>query len=154
LSWIIRDLWSSLEKNRANYASLLDHDRPRAVGAINRIADEVGQRYSILLQLNFPPGQYGPRLQDLGHRDLSIVVHRGREKFSHVSEQDVKKVFEQLNPVGFEQMKRDRDGFRARLAGGRIDCLPSGVHLWCDITPEVLAVVDWLFLNAYGMKRR
>jgi hypothetical protein len=154
LSWIVRDLWSSLETNRDNYAGLLEDDKLRAFGIINRIADEVGQRYGILIQLNFPPGQYGPRLQDLGHRDLSMLVHRGREKFSHVSEDDVKKVFERLNPVGFEPMKPDQDGFRARLSDGRIDCLPSGVHLWCDITPEILAVLDWLFVNAYGLKRR
>jgi hypothetical protein len=91
-------------------------------------------------------------MQDLGHQDLSILVHRGQEKFYPVSEEDVKKVFEQLNPLSYEPLKRNQEGFRAQFSDGRIDCLPGGVHLWRKITPEVLQVLDWLFTNAYGLK--
>jgi hypothetical protein len=91
-------------------------------------------------------------MQDLGHQDLSILVHRGQEKFDPVSEEDVKKVFERLNPLSFESSKRNQDGFKAQFSDGRIDCLPGGVHLWCEITPEVLGVLDWLFTKAYGLK--
>ncbi len=81
-----------------------------------------------------------------------MLVQRGQEKFDHVSEAEVKKVFERLNPVGFEPLKRNQEGFKTQLPEGRIDCLPGGVHLWCEITPEVLEVLDWLFMNAYGLK--
>jgi hypothetical protein len=130
---------------------LLENDKLRAFGIINRIAYEVGRRYGIVLQLNFPPGHLGPRVQDLGHRDLSILVHRGQEKFDPVSEEDVKKVFEQLNPLSFEPLKLNQEGFKAQFSNGRIDCLPGGVHLWCEITPKVLEVLDWLFINAYDL---
>jgi hypothetical protein len=101
--------------------------------------------------LNFPPGHLSPRVLGLGHRNLSVLVYRSREKFSPVSEAEVKKVFELLNPSGFEPMKRGQEGFKVRLSDGRIDCLPGGVHLWCEITPNVLRVLDWLFTNAYGL---
>jgi hypothetical protein len=91
-------------------------------------------------------------VQDLGHRDLSILVHRGQEKFDPVSEEDVKRVFEQLNPLSFEPLKRNQEGFKAQFSDGRIDCLPGGVHLWCEITPKVLHFLDWLFANAYDLK--
>jgi hypothetical protein len=131
---------------------LLENDKLRAFGIINRIAYEVGQRYGIILQLNFPPGHVRPRMQDLGHQDLSILVHKGQEKFYPVSEEDVKRVFEQLNPLSLEPVKRNQEGFRAQFSDGRIDCLPGGVHLWRKITPEVLQVLDWLFTNAYDLK--
>jgi len=131
---------------------LLDNDKLRAFGIINRIAYEVGQRFGIVLQLNFPPGRLGPGVLDLGHRDLSILVHRGQEKFDSVSEDEVKRVFERLTPLGFEPLKPNQDGFKVQFSDGRIDCLPGGVHLWCEITPEVLRVLDWLFTNAYGLK--
>jgi hypothetical protein len=131
---------------------LLDNDKLRAFGIINRIAYEVGQRFGIVLQLNFPPGRLGPGVLDLGHRDLSILVHRGQEKFDPVSEDEVKRVFERLTPLGFEPLKPNQDGFKVQFSDGRIDCLPGGVHLWCEITPEVLRVLDWLFTNAYGLK--
>lgn len=151
MSWIVRDLWSSLETRRDEYAALLDTNKLQAYSVINRIADEVGQRFGIILLLNFPPGQYSPRLLDLGHRDLSMLIQRGREKFDHVSEADVKGAFEGLNPLGFEPLKRDQEGFKAQFSNGRIDCLPGGVHLWCEITPRILKVLDWLFTNAYGL---
>lgn len=131
---------------------MLDNDKLRAFGIINRIAYEVGQRFGIVLQLNFPPGRLGPGVLDLGHRDLSILVHRGQEKFDSVSEDEVKRVFERLTPLGFEPLKPNQDGFKVQFSDGRIDCLPGGVHLWCEITPEVLRVLDWLFTNAYGLK--
>jgi hypothetical protein len=82
-----------------------------------------------------------------------MLVQRGREKFDLVSEAEVKKIFEQLNPLGFEPLKRNQEGFKAQLSSGRIDCLPGGVHLWCEITPEILNILDWLFTNAYDLKR-
>lgn len=152
MSWIVRDLWSKLEAQQSDYSNLLDSDKLRAFEIINRIAQEVGQRYRVLLQVNFPPGQYGPRVQNLGHRDLSILAHQGRKKFEPTSDSEIEKVFMQLSPLGFDPLKPGQDGFRARLVEGRIDCLPSGVHLWCEITPKVLEVLDWLFTNEYGLK--
>lgn len=152
MSWIVRDLWSKLEAGQSSYSTLLDTDKLRAFEIINRIAHEVGQRHGVLLQLNFPPGQYGPRAQNLGHRDLSILAHQGRKKFEPTSEREIEQVFMQLGPLGFDPLKTGQDGFRARLVEGRIDCLPSGVHLWCEITPKLLEVLDWLFTNEYGLK--
>ncbi len=152
MSWIVQDLWSSLEARQDEYAGLLDNDKIRAFEVISRIAFDVGQRYGITLQLNFPPGRYSPRLSGLGHRDLSMLVQRGREKFESVSEAEVKKVFERLGPLRFEPSKRGQEGFKAQLSEGRIDCLPGGVHLWCDITPDILHILDWLFIPAYGLK--
>src|SRR5438094_9969818 len=81
-----------------------------------------------------------------------MLVYRDREKFSSVSEAEVKRVFEPLNPLGLEPLTLGQEGFKVRLWNGRIDCLPGGVHLWCEITPEVLRTLDWLFANAYGLK--
>ena len=152
MSWIIQDLWSTLESRQNEYSTLLETDRIRAFEAVNKIAFEVGQRHRVLLQLNFPPGQYGLNLNWLGHRDLSLIVHRGQEKFENVSEAEVKKIFDKLNPQGFEPLKHDQEGFKARLSNGRIDCLPGAIHLWCEITTEVLGVLDWLFTTTYLLK--
>jgi len=109
----------------------------------------VGDRWKIVLQLNFPPGQYGPRTEGLGHRDVSMIVYRDRRKFDHKSEAEVKDAFQPLSPRGFESVKHDQEGFKVALADGRIDCLPGAIHLWCELTPDVLNVLDWVFTNAY-----
>lgn len=81
-----------------------------------------------------------------------MLVYRDRKKFDPVTEAEVKQAFGTLNPLSFDSVGFGYEGFRARLPTGRIDCLPGGVHVWCEITPDVLRVLDWLFTNAYGLK--
>ena len=152
MSWIIKDLWKNLELRQSEYQTLLDHDdRITAYEIINRIASEVGTKWGVFLQLNFPPGHASS--SKLGHRDLTMLVFRDRKNFTNVSESEVKHAFDPLNPTAIDGAGFGYEGFRVRLSNGRIDCLPGGVHLWCEITPEILGVLDWLFANAYGIKQ-
>ena len=123
----------------------------RAYEIINKIAFDVGQRWEVFLQLNFPPGRDPPGLIGLGHRDLTILVHRDRTKFDNASQAEVKAAFEQLNPLGIDEARFGYEGFRVELESGRIDCLPGGIHLWCELTPEILQMLDWLFPKTYGL---
>lgn len=152
MSWIVQDLWKTLEARQDEYAGLIERDSIGAYDVISQIATQAGERWGVFVQLNFPPGQKAPSLQSLAHRDLTILVYRDRHKFSGVSETDVKNAFLSLSPVGFDQVGHDYEGFRVNLPKGRIDCLPGGVHLWCELTPDVLSVLDWLFTHAYNMK--
>jgi hypothetical protein len=123
----------------------------RAYEIINRIAFEVGQRWEVFLQLNFPPGREPPGSVGLGHRDITILVRRDRTKFETASQSEVKEAFEQLGPLSFDEARFGYEGFRVQLSSGMIDCLPGGIHLWCEITPAVLQVLDWLFPKAYEL---
>jgi hypothetical protein len=152
LSWIINDLWKSLELRQSEYENLLnDADRITAYEIINRIATDVGSKWGVFLQLNFPPGQASFSSSNLGHRNLTMLVFRDRKKFTNVSESEVRHAFDPLNPTAIDNTGFGYEGFRVRLSNGRIDCLPGGVHLWCEITPQILEVLDWLFTKAYGM---
>jgi len=154
LSWIIKDLWRSLELRQSEYANLLnDDDKITGYEIINRIASDVGTKWGVFIQLNFPPGQASFSSSSLGHRNLTMLVFRDRKKFANVSESEVKHAFDPLNPTAIDSSGFGYEGLRVRLSNGRIDCLPGGVHLWCEITPEILGVLDWLFANAYGMKQ-
>jgi len=152
LSWIIKDLWKALEERQVEYEALLSHGKPLAFEAINKVAFEVGERHGVFLQINFPPGRSLTNTKDAGRRDLSLLVHRDRKKFQGPTEQEVKKAFQPLNPISFDSAGFGYEGFKVRLASGRIDCLPGGVHLWCEVTPEVLRFLDWLFEHAYQKK--
>ena len=153
MSWIIGDLWTNLELRKSEYENLLDQDDPiKAFETINRIASDVGTKWGVFLQLNFPPGQSKLSSSSLGHRNLTVLVFRDRKKFMNVSESEVQHAFDTLNPTAIEGTGFAYQGFRVRLSNGRIDCLPGGVHLWCEITPQVLRVLDWLFTNAYGLE--
>jgi hypothetical protein len=154
LSWIIKDLWKNLELRQLEYANLLNNDdRITAYEIINRIASDVGTKWGVFIQLNFPPGQSKFSSSNLGHRNLTMLVFRDRKKFANVSQSKVKHAFDPLSPTAIDSAGFGYEGFRVKLSNGRIDCLPGGVHLWCEITPQVLEVLDWLFTNAYGMKQ-
>jgi hypothetical protein len=152
VSWIVRDLWDTLEKRRGEFESLWKDHTLRAFEKINWIASEVGGRWGVLIQINFPPGQERPDVTRIGHRNLSILVNKTRKKFETVTEDEVKLAAQRMSPLSFDPARFGHEGFRAKLTSGQIDCLPSGVHLWCDITPEVLEFLDWIFVNGYGLK--
>jgi hypothetical protein len=151
VSWIVKDLWDTLGKRRREFESLWQDRTLRAFETINWIANEVGERWGVLIQINFPPGQERPDVARLGHRNLSILVDKNRKKFESVTEDEVKQAAQRMNPLSFDPARFGHEGFRAKIASGRIDCLPSGVHLWCNITPEVLDFLDWIFENGYGL---
>jgi hypothetical protein len=154
VSWIIKDLWKNLELRQSEYANFMnDDDRITAYEIINRIASEVGTKWGVFLQLNFPPGQPKLSPSNLGHRNLTMLVFRDRKKFMNVSQSEIRHAFDPLKPTAIDPAGFGYEGFRVRLSNGRIDCLPGGVHLWCETTPEVLDILDWLFTNAYGMKQ-
>jgi hypothetical protein len=151
VSWIIKDLWDTLDKRRGEFENLWQDHTLRAVETINWIASEVGERWGVLIQINFPPGQERPDVARIGRRNVSILVDKNRKKFETITEDDVKRALQPLSPQSFEPARFGHEGFRANLPGGRIDCLPSGVHLWCTITPEVLEFLGWIFVNGYGL---
>ncbi len=152
MSWIVRDLWRTIEERREEFAKLLAQGKIQAFECINRVVSEVGAKWGIFLQLNFPAGQSLLDLDELGRQNISLLVYRDRRKFEGITEQELKEAFRSLNPVSFDTAGFGYEGFRVELPTGRIDCLPGGVHLWCDITPEVLRFLDWLFEHGYQMK--
>jgi hypothetical protein len=154
VSWIIKDLWKSLELRHSEYSNLLkdDNDRITAFEILNRIASDVGTKWGVFLQLNFPAGQPKLSSSNLGHRNLTMLVFRDRKKFMNFSESEIRHAFDPLKPTAIDSTGFGYEGFRVRLSNGRIDCLPGGVHLWCEIGPDVLRVLDWLSINVYGLK--
>ena len=153
MSWIVKDLWDTLDRRRGEFESLWQDRTLRAFETINWIASEVGERWGVLIQINFPPGQGRPDVTRIGRRDLSILVDKSRKKFESVTEDELKQAAQMMSPLTFDPARFGHEGFRARIVSGQIDCLPSGVHLWCNITPEVLEFLDWIFAVGYGLNR-
>ncbi len=154
MSWIIQDLWQTLEEHREEYQHFLEREKLEGFWSINRIAARVGDKWGVFLQVNFPPGRSIRNLEKIGRRDLSILAHRDRRSFQGITEEELKEAFQALNPISYDSAGFGYEGFRVKLASGRIDILPGGVHLWCDITPDVSRFLDWLFTHAYGLKSR
>src|SRR6059036_3422345 len=102
LSWIVEDLWKALEKRRGEYELSLKEGKLEAFTIINRIAFEVGNKWRIFLQVNFPPGRSIRETAQVGHRDLSILVYRERRTFEGVTQEEMKEAIRLLNPVSYD----------------------------------------------------
>ena len=151
MSWILNDLWQSLDEHRGEYENNLIEGKLSGYAAINRIATGVGQKWGVVIQVNFPPGRrIAP--EKIGHRDVSILAYRERRKFEGVSSEELAEAISRLEPVSTEDVGFGHEGHKIKLADGRIDCLPGGIHLWCEITPKISRFLDWLFTNAYQLK--
>ncbi len=151
MSWIINDLWKSLDSQEADYVDLLNQGKLEGFASINRIAANVGAKWGVIIQINFPPGRKIV-LGKVGRQDLSILVYRERRKFEGVTSEQLADAIRMLEPVAIEAVGFGHQGYKIKITNGRIDCLAGGVHLWCEITPQVSKFVDWLFPNAYGLK--
>ncbi len=151
MSWIIDDLWKSLDSHRADYADLLSQGKFEGFSTINRIAATVGDKWGVTVQINFPPGRKIVP-EKVGRQDLSILVYRERRKFEGVTSEQLAEAIRMLEPVAIESVGFGHEGYKIKTTNGRIDCLAGGVHLWCEITPQVSKFLDWLFPNAYGLK--
>jgi len=151
LSWIIKDLWETLDKRRSEFDGLWTDKTLKAFETINWIATEVGERWGVLIQINFPPGQARPASTHVGHRNLSILTNKNRKEFETVSGDEIKERLQPLGPLSRDIARFGHEGFRANLPDGMLDCLASGVHLWCEITPKVLDFLDWIFPKGYGL---
>ena len=151
MSWIVEDLWDTLDRRRGEYESLWQDRTLRAFEIINWIASEVGERWGIIMPISSAPGQERSEAAGIGRRNVSILVDKNRKNFEMITEDDAKRAIQPLSPQSFDAARFGHEGFRANLPTGRIDCLPSGVHLWCNITPEVLDFLDWIFVNGYGL---
>src|SRR6059036_231090 len=101
LSWIVEDLWQALEKRRGDYEHSLKEGKLEAFTIINRIAVEVGNKWGIFLQVNFPPGRSIRETTQVGHRDLSILVYRERRRFVGAALEGLTKAIRLLNPVSY-----------------------------------------------------
>jgi hypothetical protein len=147
MSVIVKELWNELDQRRTEYESLFLTNKFEAYSLINNIASEIGKKYGVVLQINIPPGQ--SFTSKIGRNGLTILVERNRENFLHVSTDQVEQALERLQPLKIEPIRAGDIGFRVQLPTGQLHCLPSGIHLWCEITPSILKFLDWIFQNEY-----
>jgi len=144
-------LGQSLAEQRGEYENSLREGKLSGYAKINRIATGVGEKWGVVIQVNFPPGKR-IELEKIGRQDVSILVYKDRRNFEGVSSEELAEAIRLLDPVSTESVGFGHEGYKIKLADGRIDCLPGGIHLWCEITPKVSRFLDWLFTNAYGLK--
>jgi len=148
-SKILKDLKMNLNTNR-NFFMKYSNSNPNMIySKINEIAQFVGARYGIDLQLHFPDPSKIYVLDSYGSENIGIVVDRFKKNFSISRELVKSKAIETIPgaSVSDAYMYEGKEGVRISFEKGRLELLPGSIHIWSRIDKDVETYVNWILTN-------
>jgi hypothetical protein len=151
-SSLLRDLGSNIEYNRQVLETSLKSNPAMAYQKINEIAQFVGSRYRLNLQLHFPDQTKIFEVDSYGTENIGIVFDKHRKRFPIDRETIKSKAIEMVEPARADDayMYEGKEGVRVTVENGRIEILPGSIHLWCNVKNDrIRAYADWLFEKVY-----
>ncbi len=151
---MLNELKIEIESKKENMRSLVTRNPQRAYAELNQIAYMVGAKYGAQLQFHFPDTKKISDVDSYGNENIGIVVDKHRKRFPIPRDSIKEKAKEILGEVDTKDayMYEGKEGLKIFLRDGRMDILPSSVHLWCRIDDSVKKFVDWLMLECYQIK--
>jgi len=151
------DLHFNIQRNRDTLALALKKRNPNlAYQKVNDLAQFVGSRYNINLQLHFPiPGKISD-LDSYGTENISIVVDKFRRTFpvprETVKQKAVELIGDDANPKD-AYMYEGKEGAKiVIISKDSIEVLPGSMHFWCKIDNRIRSYGDWMIDNVYFPK--
>jgi hypothetical protein len=153
-SAITQALQGELRSNMPQIRSLLTKTPALAFTTINEISAEVGKKYNIALSLNFPERGKIEDFESYGTENIGMVIDKFRKMFPIQRELIKSKAFEIFGDVQIQDayMYEGKEGVRVVLDSGRLDVLPSSLHVWGKFDRKVIEFCDWLLANCYQLK--
>ena len=151
---MLKDLKIEIDSRKENMRSLVAKNPQRAYTELNQIAYMVGAKYGTQLQFHFPDTKKISDVDSYGSENIGIVVDKHRKRFPIPRDAIKEKAKEILGEIDTKDayMYEGKEGLKIFLKDGRIDILPSSVHLWCRIDDNTKKFVDWLMLECYQVK--
>lgn len=152
---LIRDLRFNFMGNKAVLEQLSRKNSNLAFARINEIAQFVGKRYNLELQLHFPDSRKIYDFDSYGRENIGIIVDKFRKNFI-ISREIVKSKAVASIPgarVLDAYMYEGKEGVRIILKNGRIEILPGSVHIWCLIDTYIENYINWLLAEVFMSKK-
>jgi hypothetical protein len=146
-SELLRDLKFNFIQNQTTLQSLTKKNPNLTFFHINEIANFVGKRHNVQLQLHFPNSRKISEFESYGSENIGIVIDKFRKKFK-ISRELIKYEAQKQIPeadVLDAYMYEGKEGLRIVLKKGRIEILPGSVHIWCLIDQNIENYMNWLF---------
>lgn len=146
-SELLNDLRYNLKQNENVLQNLAKKNANLAFFKINEIANFVGKRHGVHLQLHFPDTRKILEFESYGNQNIGIVLDKFRKKFiipRNLIKDEAKKQIPEASVLD-AYMYEDKEGLRIILKTGRIEVLPGSVHIWCKIDQDIERFMDWLF---------
>ncbi len=148
---IMNDLNTMIDKHKDTLKSI--KNQYRIYTELIRLANIVGDKYSINIQLNFP---YPEKLRDYdsyGRENITIVIDKHRKQFPINREEIKKKALSIFDNVSIKDayMYEGKEGLKIFFDDGRVDILPGSLHIWKRIDDKIEEFCNWLMDACYKL---
>lgn len=150
-SEITQELQKELRTNMPQIRFFLKKTPSLAFNKINEIAAKIGTKHSLILSLNFPEKGRIEDYESYGMENISIVIDKHAKTFPIKRELIKSKASEIFGSVKIQDayMYEGKEGVRVLLSSGRLDILPSSLHVWGRFDQKIMEFCDWLLVNCY-----
>ena len=154
-SSLISDLLNNINSNKEFFMTALIKKNPSlAYYKLNELANFVGSRYKVNLEIHFPDSNKIYNVEEYGKENLSIIIDKFRKTFPIKREQIKQKALDSFINVKVTDayMYEGKEGVKIMFndkPGSRIEILPGSFHLWIKIDKNIESFCNWLLDNIY-----
>jgi hypothetical protein len=155
-SSLISDLLNNINSNKEFFRTTLIKKNPSlAYYKLNELANFVGSRYRVNLEIHFPDSNKIYNVEEYGKENLSIIIDKFRKTFPIKREQIKQKAIDSFINVKVidAYMYEGKEGIKISFndkTRSRIEVLPGSFHLWIKIDKNIESFCNWLLENIYS----
>ena len=154
-SSLISDLLNNIDSNKEFFRTALIKKNPSlAYYKLNELANFVGSRYKVNLEIHFPNSNKIYNIDEYGKENVSIVIDKFRKTFPIQREQIKQKALDSFTNTNVidAYMYEGKEGIKIIFndkSRSRIEILPGSFHLWIKIDKNIESFCNWLLDNIY-----
>lgn len=155
---LLGDLQNNIKTNSEFFEKNVKTRPNIAYLKLNELANFVGKRYSLALEIHFPNKNKILEVSSYGTENLSLVFDKFKKKFQ--IDRDIIKArssdFLSKSQVVDAYMYEGKEGLKIILDGDggdrRIEILPGSLHIWAKVDNSIEGYCNWLLENVYFYK--
>lgn len=159
-SLLIRDLQLNIANNIEFFKKNAIRNPNIVYLKLNELANFVGKRYSLNLEIHFPDKDKISNVSDYGTENLSLVFDKFKKTFQ-VDRDSIKTTLRDFLPnaqIVDAYMYEGKEGLRITFKGNgesrRLDILPGSLHIWTKLDQDIENSCNWLLENVYSYKKK
>ncbi|MDQ6723288.1 MAG: hypothetical protein M3Z01_03370 [Thermoproteota archaeon] len=154
-SSLITDLTNNIYSNMEFFKNTLTKKPTLVYYKLNELANFVGSRYNLKLEIHFPDSSKIYSLDEYGKENISIVIDKFRKAFPIPREQIKQEAINSFKnaTVIDAYMYEGKEGIKIIFNDkirSRIEILPGSFHLWVKIDKDIEKFCNWLLLYVYS----
>lgn len=156
---LVRDLQFNIKSNTEFFKKNASKNPNIVYLKLNELANFVGKRYGLNLEIHFPNKDKINDVSDYGMENLSLVFDKFKKTFQ-IDRNIIKTKLKDVLPyaqIVDAYMYEGKEGLRITFKSNgeirRLDILPGSLHIWTKLDQDIENYCNWLLENVYSYKK-